>query len=128
MGTLSPSEEAHSGHGSQYSGQHREEYAAVAGLHRFSFCRRGDRRYGCLLYTSQCLRDLTVAIPNEMALISYDEHSWSKLMTVPLSTIKQPAVELGANAARIVLDRIKNPQKAYETVVLQSELILRDSI
>ena len=83
---------------------------------------------GITIPALQCLRDLTVAIPNEMALISYDEHSWSKLMTVPLSTIKQPAVELGANAARIVLDRIKNPQKAYETVVLQSELILRDSI
>lgn len=72
-----------------------------------------------------CLRDMNVAIPEQMSIVSFDEYSWSDLLAVPISTIRQPATELGSNAARLILERIKNPNKAHETVVLQSDLTIR---
>lgn len=76
----------------------------------------------------QCLWDRNISMPDRMATISFDEYNWSALTKVTLSTIKQPTSELGRNAARLILDRIEKPEKAYETVVLQTELILRDSV
>ncbi len=75
----------------------------------------------------KCLVDYDVSIPEEMALICFDDFEWSQLTSPPLSTIRQPMEDIGKRAAELMLKKIKNPDSHYEDIVLNSEIIMRKS-
>ena len=75
----------------------------------------------------KCLADHHVAIPEEMALICFDDFEWSQLTSPALSTIRQPMEDMGKKAAELLLKKIKNPDGSYENIVLDSEIIMRKS-
>ena len=75
----------------------------------------------------QCLQERKVAIPKEMALISFDAYHWSKLVSPALSAIEQPTAEMGRIAAETLLERIENRDMICRSIVLDSKLVLRDS-
>jgi DNA-binding LacI/PurR family transcriptional regulator len=74
-----------------------------------------------------------IVVPDELALVGFDNISQSAVVSVPLTTIAQPAVEIGANAARILLDHINNPDRtegehpALKQLTLPTRLIVRQS-
>ena len=51
------------------------------------------------------LQDAKVRIPEEVAVIGFDDYDWTRITNPPLSVIKQPAYELGRRAAEIMLHR-----------------------
>ncbi|MDC3418561.1 LacI family DNA-binding transcriptional regulator [Aquibacillus salsiterrae] len=74
------------------------------------------------------IKDLELKIPEDIAIVGYDETIWAKHLDPPLTTIKQPAKELGKVSAKILIETIQNnnfdkPQK----IILQPELIIRKS-
>lgn len=69
-----------------------------------------------------------LAIPQDISIIGYDNIQLAQYMSPPLSTISQPKAELGKLAVETLLQRIKNPQENYRTLLLKPELILRESI
>lgn len=75
----------------------------------------------------QCLADQGVKIPDEMAIIGFDDYNWATITNPPLSTIKQPTGELGAEAARLIVDRIENPDAPYRKYAFPAEFIQRKS-
>ncbi|MCL4236974.1 MAG: LacI family transcriptional regulator [Anaerolineae bacterium] len=66
-------------------------------------------------------------IPSDIAVIGFDDLSWAISLNPPLTTVAQPAFEIGVNAARLLLERIANPRRPTYTVVLETELIVRAS-
>ena len=76
----------------------------------------------------QCLIDEQISIPKRMALVSFDSGNWSRLVSPTLSTIEQPAAEMGRLAAETIFERIQNPEMTYRRIVLDSKLSLRESI
>lgn len=75
----------------------------------------------------QFLSDYMIKIPDEIAIIGYDDYIWSTITTPPMSTISQPTKEIGEKAAKLILERIKNPEKDIENIVLNAKLIIRQS-
>jgi LacI family transcriptional regulator len=73
------------------------------------------------------LQDQKIKIPEELAIIGFDDYEWEKITTPPLSVVKQPSYELGQVAARTLLKRIEQPNLPYEEVRLPTELIIRGS-
>lgn len=66
-----------------------------------------------------------IRVPEDVSLVGFDDEPAAAFMIPPLTTIRQPAVELGLEAARIVLARLKGePAPAAQ---LQAELIVRES-
>jgi DNA-binding LacI/PurR family transcriptional regulator len=65
-------------------------------------------------------------VPEDVALIGFDDTPDSALANPPLTTIRQPIRDLGRTMAQVLLERIagRNPQHA---TVLPVELIRRDS-
>ena len=55
---------------------------------------------------SQALR-LGKTVPEEIQIIGYDDIPQSGLLFPPLSTIRQPAYEMGKRAANLLLQLIK---------------------
>ncbi len=73
------------------------------------------------------LVDNRIAVPDKMAIIGFDDYMWTGITNPPLSTIKQPTVELGVKSADLLLKRIEDRSSDIVNEVLQAELIIRES-
>ena len=68
-----------------------------------------------------------VAIPSAVRLVAFDDVKYANLITVPLTTIRQPCLELGAAAVNTMVQRIQNPGVPARDVLVDFELVVRDS-
>lgn len=75
----------------------------------------------------KCLQDHNKKIPEEIAVIGFDDYEWAKITTPPLSMIKQPSFEIGVKAAEAMIRRIEEPQADYVEWRLPTTLIERGS-
>lgn len=82
--------------------------------------------------TTGCLRILKsrgLRVPEDIALVGFSNTDLTELLEPPLSVIRQPAFEMGEIATNLLLQLIesKRPVTDFETRVLSTELIVRDS-
>ena len=63
-----------------------------------------------------------------MALVGYDDIDYASSAAVPLSSVRQPAFEMGRRAAELLLAEIDGGD-GFETeqVVFEPELVVRES-
>jgi len=80
---------------------------------------------GCLHY----FKKHNIKVPEQVALVGFSNNENSDLFYPPLTVLKQPAFEMGEIACNYLLELIetKRPIKDYETRILETELIVRDS-
>ncbi len=74
-------------------------------------------------------RKMGVAIPDEVSLIGFSDNPISSLIIPTLSSVRQPAYEMGEMAATLLLDQIDGDGIPDEPVnkILETRLILRES-
>lgn len=75
----------------------------------------------------RALGELGVRIPEDAALVGFDDMPWSGELCPPLTTVAQPTYELGQEAVQLLLRRLSNPLAPYRTVSLQTRLMVRES-
>jgi LacI family transcriptional regulator len=71
-----------------------------------------------------------VRVPEDVAVVGYDDIRYAEFLRVPLTTVALPKYELGQQAARILFERIENGSSdstEWQQVLLQPELIVRAS-
>lgn len=75
------------------------------------------------------LRQRQVAIPEEVAVIGFTNLNVAELLSPSLSTVVQPAQEIGQMAAERLIELIERKHKAAPpaTIVVPSHLIVRES-
>jgi DNA-binding LacI/PurR family transcriptional regulator len=66
-------------------------------------------------------------IPNDISVVGFDDLSTAGLLVPPLSVVSQPTYELGAQAVRLLLERVEQPDRPAKHIVLPVSLRLRDS-
>jgi len=72
------------------------------------------------------LRDRNIACPEEFSVVGFDDCDWSEHVQPSLTVIKQPALEMGAAAAKMLLARIKDKTpRPSKTTLLGFQLIPR---
>ncbi|QKJ89188.1 Ribose operon repressor [Paramixta manurensis] len=69
-----------------------------------------------------------LSIPQDMAVMGYDDIELARYMTPPLTTIHQPKDELGELAIDTLIHRLNDPGVAQQTLVLTPELVERHSV
>ncbi|MFA8341465.1 MAG: LacI family DNA-binding transcriptional regulator [Rhodothermaceae bacterium] len=74
------------------------------------------------------LRVEGIKVPEEVAVIGFDDIEISTFVTPALTTIKQPIYEIGREAALILLDIINEKIESPVQKMLKTELIERDSV
>jgi LacI family transcriptional regulator len=52
------------------------------------------------------MKERRLACPEEISLISFDDHDWAPLFSPPLTVIRQPVNRLGQAAARLLMRMI----------------------
>jgi len=75
------------------------------------------------------LKAKKIKIPQQVALIGYSNTDYSELIDPPLTVVKQPAFDIGKIAMQMLLHIIesKRPVSTFETRVLNTELVIRES-
>jgi LacI family transcriptional regulator len=73
------------------------------------------------------IRQVGLEIPTDIALVGYDDTPEAAFTNPPMTTIHQPAQELGRFATRMLIDLINNPEMPVQHTLLQTELIMRGS-
>lgn len=73
------------------------------------------------------LHERGVRIPEEVAVVGYDDVSWALALDPPPTVVDQPGYEMGQRAAEMLLQRIAGPDRTPTTVTLQHRLIVRRS-
>ena len=75
------------------------------------------------------LKEKGIKIPEDIAIVGFSNEPFSELVTPSISTIKQPGFEMGQKAAELLIKQIgsKVKPKNYQTIVMETELIVRNS-
>jgi len=75
----------------------------------------------------QAINERHVRIPEDLALVGFDDMPWGAFLNPPLTAVAQPAEDLGRAAAQLLLERLKDPKRIIRQVVLPTRLIVRAS-
>jgi len=75
----------------------------------------------------QVAESLGLRIPEDLALVGFDNVAYADYFGVPLSSIEQPRHEIGATAASLLLDRLAGRRREVGRVVIGTRLIVRRS-
>jgi DNA-binding LacI/PurR family transcriptional regulator len=68
-----------------------------------------------------------VRVPDEIALVGFDDLPWAEALDPPPTVIRQPAYEVGRQAMELLLKRIMEPNRPAVTVRLLPQLVIRKS-
>jgi len=71
--------------------------------------------------------DAGLRVPEDVSVVGFDDIQNAAYYNPRLTTVRQPLREMGRIAARLLLDRINAPEKSNAFVVVDPELIVRDS-
>lgn len=79
--------------------------------------------------TLSSLQRRGLTIPKDIAIVGFTDFSAPELFSPGLTTIKQPAFEMGKVAAELLINQIerKTPLKDFERIVLPTTLTIRKS-
>jgi len=75
----------------------------------------------------QTIHERRLRIPEEVAVIGFDDMPWATSLNPPLTAIAQPVEEIGRTAAQMLLERFREPHRIARQVVLPTRLIVRSS-
>lgn len=71
--------------------------------------------------------DGRMLVPDDIAIIGFDDISFAGAAAVPLSSIRQPSRMIGRTALRIVLEEATDPDSIARQTVFPPELVVRAS-
>ncbi len=79
------------------------------------------------LGAAELLQEMGVNVPEQVSLVGFDDIPMAASAVVPLTTVRQPVVELGRQAAELLLEVIEHSDIANHKRVLTTELVVRSS-
>ena len=71
---------------------------------------------------------LRINVPNDLAIVGYDDIDFAAAAAVPLSSIRQPRSQLGNTATNLLIEEVTTPvEHTHRKVVFDPELVVRES-
>lgn len=74
------------------------------------------------------IKNNKLSLPGDISLVSFDDREWAQLITPTITVASQPTYEMGRQAAELVMRRLENDDSSIEHLVLESEIIYRESV
>ena len=75
----------------------------------------------------KALRQYRLHCPQDVAVVTCDDHPWLEFFSPRLTTVDLPKQQLGREAARVLVERITSGGRNFRKVVLESTLCIRES-
>lgn len=86
------------------------------------FCSNDEMAFGARL----ALFRKNINVPEDVSIVGFDDQPMSEFMTPPLTTVKQPAYEMGVVAAEAMEKLLEG--ETYVAPKLKTELVIRESV
>jgi LacI family transcriptional regulator len=75
----------------------------------------------------RALREAGRRVPDDVAVVSFDDMPFAVRTDPPLTTVRQPIERAGSTAAEILINLIEHPSPEPRRIILPTELVIRDS-
>ncbi|TDE03084.1 LacI family DNA-binding transcriptional regulator [Jiangella asiatica] len=75
----------------------------------------------------QALSRASIRVPQDVAIVGYDDIDFAAAAGVPLTSVRQPRQLLGRTAAELLLAETAPGKHEHQQVVFEPELVVRDS-
>jgi len=75
----------------------------------------------------RAIHDAALRVPEDVAVVGYDDLPIAAAATPPLTTVRQPITEMAAAAVRALIEQIETPQAPRRPLRLPTTLVVRDS-
>jgi LacI family transcriptional regulator len=75
----------------------------------------------------KALREAGLKVPEDVAVVGFDDVEFTALTEPPLTTVRQPLRELGATAARLLTAHLGGEALPAEPVVIPTDFVVRGS-
>ncbi len=75
----------------------------------------------------QAIHEAGLRVPDDIAVIGFDDLPIASSVDTKLTTVRQPITQFGYSAVETLLDLIENGIKPSRRVIMETELIIRDS-
>jgi LacI family transcriptional regulator len=75
----------------------------------------------------EALKDRGMTVPDDIALVAFDDFEWAEFFSPRLTVIAQPTAELGEQAVELLLSRLEDPTLEPRTIRLPATFVHRDS-
>jgi LacI family transcriptional regulator len=76
----------------------------------------------------EAISALKLTIPGDVSLLCFDDLDWMQFVAQGITAIAQPAHQIGASAAELLLKRMAGAGAPFEHLVLSAQLVERNSI
>ncbi|MDA8372323.1 MAG: LacI family DNA-binding transcriptional regulator [Nocardiopsaceae bacterium] len=73
------------------------------------------------------LRDVGLRVPDDVAVIGYDDSSFASHSDPPLTTVHQPTERMGAEMVRVLIDTVVPKAAGSSRLILDPHLVIRES-
>ncbi len=77
--------------------------------------------------TMRAAEDLSLHIPTDLSLASYDDIAMANYLVPRLTTVAKDAKRMGHEAVKLLLARIQEPNRPYQRINMPARLIIRES-
>jgi DNA-binding LacI/PurR family transcriptional regulator len=75
----------------------------------------------------RALREAGRRVPNDVSIVGFDDIPLASYFDPPLTTLRQPMHESGQQAARLLVEKIQDPGRPPELVLIHARLVERAS-
>jgi DNA-binding LacI/PurR family transcriptional regulator len=75
----------------------------------------------------RAIHEKNLRIPEDIALVAFDDISWTSFVSPPLTVATQPTYELGKRATELLIQRIKDPSRPKEKQVICGSVVIQQS-
>ncbi|NUP21161.1 MAG: substrate-binding domain-containing protein, partial [Streptomyces sp.] len=66
-------------------------------------------------------------IPEDVAVIGFDDFPLAQRTEPPLTTVRQPLEQMGRAMIKLLLEEMEEQSVAWRHVILRTELVVRES-
>jgi LacI family transcriptional regulator len=73
------------------------------------------------------IKEYGLKIPHEIALVGFDDMTWSTIVVPPITMIEQPTYELGKKAIEFLLNRLAGSSNEPQTHIIRTKMNIRGS-
>jgi LacI family transcriptional regulator len=73
------------------------------------------------------INKLGIRVPEELAVVSFDEGEAMDLFYSPITFVRQPILDIGKAAVGVLLEQMKDDKREIEQICVNTELIIRKS-
>lgn len=97
----------------------------------------GNKKIDAILFSTsklgingiECISALGLKIPDDIAIVSFDNPDAYKICTSPVTVVNQPLKEIGKTAVQVLLSEIKHPESIakIQKITLKTDFIIRKS-